>query len=71
MGKARLAILLSLTRQVFCLIPMLFLGAYLFQLPGIWAAEPVADFMAAIITAFVLYRFNKKHFSPLINNVDE
>ncbi len=71
MGKARLAILLSLTRQVFCLIPMLFLGAYLFQLPGIWAAEPVADFMAAIITAFVLYRFNKKHFSSLIKNVNE
>ncbi|MBO4481551.1 MAG: MATE family efflux transporter [Bacteroidales bacterium] len=62
MGKARLAILLSLTRQVFCLIPFLFLGAYFFQLPGIWAAEPAADFISAIITAWVLFRFNKKHF---------
>ena len=71
MGKARLAILLSLTRQVFCLIPFLFLGAYFFQLPGIWAAEPAADFISAIITAWVLVRFNKKHFFPLIENGNE
>ena len=71
MGKARLAILLSLTRQVFCLIPFLFLGAYFFQLHGIWAAEPAADFISAIITAWVLFRFNKKHFFPLIENGNE
>ena len=71
MGKARLAILLSLTRQVFCLIPMLLLGAYWFQLPGVWAAEPAADLVSAIITAWVLFRFNKKHFSPLNNFADE
>lgn len=70
-GKARLAILLSLTRQVFCLIPMLFVGAHFFKLYGIWAAEPVADFVSAIIAGWVLVRFNKKHFSSLMNILHE
>ena len=53
-GKAPLAIFMSLTRQLLFLIPLLWilprtLGAY-----GVWISMPIAD-AASIILAFVLF----------------
>jgi len=48
--------LLTLTRQGFILIPLLFLLPLQFGLNGIWFAFPLSDLLAALITAWY---FNK------------
>ncbi|MGL4806564.1 MAG: MATE family efflux transporter, partial [Bacteroidales bacterium] len=55
-GKVKLSILLSLSRQVLFLIPMLFILPPLFELSGVWMAMPVADSISVIFAAVVLYR---------------
>ena len=59
-GRAKTAILLSLSRQVFVLIPMILILPIFFQLPGVWLATPVSDVIAAILTGYVLI-LNLKH----------
>lgn len=55
-GKAKQAILLSLTRQVLFLIPLIIFLPLLFNLNGIWYAGPTADIMAALLAFVLLYR---------------
>ncbi len=55
-GKVKLSILLSLSRQVLFLIPMLFILPPIFELSGVWLAMPVADSISVIFAAVVLYR---------------
>ena len=55
-GKPRQAIFLSLTRQLIFLIPcLIILPPFLGQL-GVWVSIPIADVMAAVITAILLVR---------------
>ncbi|GMO20188.1 MAG: MATE family efflux transporter [Spirochaetaceae bacterium] len=49
-GRPRTAIFLSLTRQVFALIPAIFIFGKLWGLTGIVWAMPVADFIALLAT---------------------
>lgn len=59
-GKAVTAALLSTTRQVLFLIPVLIILPRFFQLDGVWAANAVADLLATITTAaFLIYFFKK------------
>ena len=53
-GKALPALLLTMTKQGFFLIPLLFILPRFFQLDGIWMAFPIADLCAAIITYWYL-----------------
>ncbi|MHC1729526.1 MAG: MATE family efflux transporter [Syntrophobacteraceae bacterium] len=53
-GQARIAIILSLSRQVLILIPALIILPWFFGLNGVWAAIPVADLLASVLTFFVL-----------------
>jgi putative MATE family efflux protein len=53
-GKARISILLSLTRQVLFLIPALLILPRLIGLPGVWLAGSVSDFIASLVTFIVL-----------------
>jgi len=53
-GNARVAIILSLTRQVFFLIPALFILSSVFGLNGVWVSIPVADLAASFFTFVVL-----------------
>jgi putative MATE family efflux protein len=55
-GKARIAMLLTLLRQVIVLIPLLFILPGIMGLKGIWTAFPIADFISAIIVALFLLR---------------
>lgn len=59
-GKARIAIFLSLSRQIIFLIPFLFILPYFYNLNGVWMSMPAADLFASIITAFILLYFYKK-----------
>jgi len=49
-GKAKVSLFLSLLRQVIILIPLLLVLPSRFGIFGVWAAYPVADFSASIIT---------------------
>jgi putative MATE family efflux protein len=64
-GKAKISMLLSLTRQVLFLIPAVLVLPSFFGLNGVWASLPVADFLAVIVTSSTLFffirRFEKKN----------
>ena len=59
-GKAIPSIILSLTRQVFYLLPLILLLPMLWGINGIWIAFPIADLLAIITTGIFLYRELKK-----------
>jgi len=54
-GKAKISIFLSLSRQVIILIPLLFILPRFFDLNGVWISGPSADAIASIITALFLF----------------
>jgi putative MATE family efflux protein len=59
-GMARPAFILSLSKQGFLLIPLIFLMPLQFGIYGIWYSFPIADLGAAIITAgYFFYHFKK------------
>ncbi len=60
MGQAKIALLLTLLRQVIILIPLLFILPNYFGLKGIWMAMPVSDFCSAVIVLFFLVHHWKK-----------
>jgi putative MATE family efflux protein len=55
-GKAMPALLLALTKQGFCLIPLLLILPIWFDLEGVWWSFPIADCLAAILSAVFLGR---------------
>ena len=59
-GKAHLAIILSLSRQFLFLVPLLFFFPKIWGLNGIWYASPVGDFLASIVTLIILATQFKK-----------
>lgn len=55
-GKARIAILLTLLRQIIVLLPLLLILPRWFGLNGIWIANPVSDTVSAMIVFVFLVR---------------
>ena len=55
-GKAVPALLLTLTRQGFFFIPLIFILPVFFQEMGIWLAFPVSDLLATLVTVYFLRR---------------
>jgi putative MATE family efflux protein len=53
-GKAKIAVFLTLMRQVIILIPLLFILPHFFKLHGIWLSMPISDFCSGIIVSFFL-----------------
>ncbi|HSQ42664.1 MAG TPA: MATE family efflux transporter [Fibrobacteraceae bacterium] len=53
-GRAKISIYLSLSRQVLFLIPALLLLPRLWALTGVWMALPASDLAASIVTFLVL-----------------
>ncbi|MGL5315455.1 MAG: MATE family efflux transporter [Peptostreptococcaceae bacterium] len=60
-GKAKIAIVLSLLRQVIILIPMALILPKFFNLDGVWYAQPTADIISTAITVFALIIELKKY----------
>lgn len=61
-GKVKVSIFLSLSRQLIVLIPMLGILPVFFGLDGVWASMPVSDTMACIIAAVVMTVFMRRQF---------
>lgn len=55
-GKGKIAMFLSLLRQVILLIPLITICSKLLGLRGIWLAQPIADTISSIITVIMLKR---------------
>ncbi len=55
-GKAKVAMILSLLRQVIILVPSLIILPRIFGFNGVWMAQPVADFISFVVTAVLLVR---------------
>jgi putative MATE family efflux protein len=62
-GKAKISMLLALSRQVLFLAPFLVVLPWFWGLTGVWAASPTADAVAFFTTLFVLRFQSKKLFS--------
>lgn len=59
-GKPKQAMLLSLSRQVLILIPMILILPHFFGLKGIWMAAPISDLVSSILTGILLVLDLKK-----------
>jgi putative MATE family efflux protein len=66
-GKARVAIVLSLSRQVLFLIPFLIVLPLFWDLNGVWAAGPASDLTASVVTFFVLKAQMQKNWRPCLS----
>lgn len=55
-GKARPALVITLTRDLFFFIPAIFILPIFFDLMGVWISWPVTDFCCFFITAIFLIR---------------
>lgn len=55
-GLAQKAIFLSLTRQLIFLLPCAIVLPMFIGVKGVWFSMPIADLVASIITAWMLYR---------------
>ena len=69
-GKVKVSIFLSLSRQIFMLLPLAFILPRFFGLDGVWYSMPLSDFMAFLITIPVLVAFIRKasFAAPTITN---
>lgn len=66
-GKPKRAILLSMTRQMLFLVPLLILLPPRYGVTGVWIAQPIADTMSVILAAVLLFFQMRK----LLHNPDE
>ncbi len=59
-GQVKVAIFLSLSRQLLFLLPLIALLPLVWGIDGVWASMPVADTIAAIVTAVMLIRYMRQ-----------
>lgn len=53
-GKAKSAIIQSLSRQIIFLVPALLIFPSFFGLNGVWIATPVSDFLSSMLSFFLI-----------------
>jgi Na+-driven multidrug efflux pump len=56
-GKVRISIFMSLSRQLLFLLPMLLLFSSLWGLDGVWFSLPASDFAAFVVAVIIMQRF--------------
>ena len=59
-GKAKISMFLSLSRQLTFLLPLLIILPRYFKSDGVWAALPASDLLSAVVTAVIMAVFMKK-----------
>ena len=59
-GKAKISIFLSLSRQMIFLIPMVVVLPLFFKIDGVWAALPASDLLASFIAAWFMIVYMKR-----------
>ncbi len=59
-GKAKISMFLSLSRQLLFLLPMLIILPPFFKIDGVWASMPVSDLIAAVVAAWIMAVYMKR-----------
>ena len=59
-GKVKISIFLSLSRQLFMLLPMAYIFPLFWQLDGVWYAMPASDFVAFFLSLIALSWYMKR-----------
>ncbi len=60
LGMVRKSVILSLSRQILFLLPLLYALPLWFGSDGVWMSFPISDLMATVLTAWMLGRLFKK-----------
>lgn len=68
-GKPKISIFLSLTRQLIFLIPFLIIFPRHWGIDGVWASMSASDFIAFVFAIFTLYIVNRRQ-RRLHNNIN-
>ena len=55
-GMAKLGIVMSLTRQVIFLLPLIIIFPLFMGIDGVMYAGPIADFIAAMVSMILIYK---------------
>ena len=63
-GKAKISIFLSLSRQLLFLLPVLLILPRYMQLDGVWASFPISDTISSVVALAILIKY-MRHFSKL------
>lgn len=56
LGKASIAVILSLSRQMLLLLPLIWILPKYMGLNGVWTAGPIADTLSSLLAAFLLFQ---------------
>lgn len=67
-GKVKISIFLSLSRQLLFLIPLLVILPYFFNLNGVWASLPSSDFLASLVAAIIMVTYMRRLKQQSVNN---
>lgn len=59
-GKAKISIVLSLSRQLLILLPLLLVLPTMFGINGVWVSMPVSDTLSAFMAAWIMIVYMKK-----------
>jgi Na+-driven multidrug efflux pump len=59
-GKVKISIFLSLSRQLLLLLPLLAILPVFIGLDGVWMSMPGSDFLASVIAFIIVTRYIKK-----------
>lgn len=60
-GKAKMSIFLSLSRQMIFLLPMLIILPKIFGLDGVWYSLPASDLISAFVALIIFIVYKNKH----------
>ena len=60
-GKVRISIFMSLSRQLLFLLPMLLLFSSIWGLDGVWASLPASDLASFLVAVIIMQRFKLTH----------
>ena len=67
-GKVKISIFLSLSRQLLFLIPLLVILPNFFNLDGVWVSLPSSDFLASLVAAIIMTIYMRRLKQQSINN---
>ena len=67
-GKVKISIFLSLSRQLLFLIPFLIILPQFFKLDGVWASLPSSDFLASLVAAIIMMAYMRRLKRQGVNN---
>lgn len=67
-GKVKISIFLSLSRQLLFLIPLLVILPKFFNLDGVWASLPFSDFLASLVAAIIMITYMQRLKKQSVNN---